>query len=308
MRPAPPTSLPDASAFLLSLARRMADHGRVGRARGQGQITVERGPALVAAPLLEQLIAVRAPRLGRRVRVADRGRVALAGENAVAPAALQPPDLAFIIAKQAVPAVLGEVADDVEAGAGVVELHLVVEQGLAVVAQRPEVALAPALGGSGRRHLPRRRPEIDHSGLRRRVGLEQRVAPAIALAAHRRARLALLDQLLPGLRHGHRVVSGLADLEQADRIRLRFQLAAVVEEREDGPELGELDEIAGIEAAGRAADARAHGEEGEGRRLALQVPPKADLVATKEMAGLVGDDSGELGLVAHPEEETGEHD
>jgi hypothetical protein len=106
----------------------------------------------------------------------------------------------------------------------------------------------------------------------------------------------------------HRIVAGLGDLEHSDRVRLRLQLAVVVEEGEDRAELGELNEFAGVEAARRSAHARAHGEEAEGVGLALEVAPQADLVAAKEVAGLVGDDSGELRLVAHAQEEAGEDD
>src|SRR5687767_693308 len=110
----------------------MADHRGIRGAGGEAEIAVEGGLAFVAAAVPDQLIAVGAPGFGRRVGEGDRRSIGLAGESAVSAGAAEPPDLALIIAEEAVPAVPGQVADDVEACARIVQLDLVVEKHLSM--------------------------------------------------------------------------------------------------------------------------------------------------------------------------------
>lgn len=68
------------------------------------------------------------------------------------------------------------------------------------------------------------------------------------------------------------------------------------------------DEIAGIDPGPGTPDASDHGPDREDVGLASHVAPLADHVAAEEVAGLVGDHSGELRLVAHPQEKAGKDD
>ena len=83
-------------------------------------------------------------------------------------------------------------------------------------------------------------------------------------------------------------------------------VAAVLEQRQQRAELGELDIIAEIDAGPCAADAGEHRPDREDVGLAPLVAPGADHVAAQEVARFVRDHAGQLGLVAHAQQQARE--
>jgi len=128
------------------------------------------------------------------------------------------------------------------------------------------------------------------------------------LAAIAGARVELADQLDPGVRHLDRRISGLGDQPDPHRIGFGLELAAVAEQRQQGAQLGQLDEIAEIDPRTRPADSGEHRPDGKNIHLAPHVAPLPDHVPAEEMAAFVRDHAGKLGFAAHPQEEPGKDD
>ena len=103
------------------------------------------------------------------------------------------------------------------------------------------------------------------------MGVEQRPAAA-ALAAIVGARRLLADQLLPDVRHLDRRVAVLGDQPDAHRVGLGLHRAAVLEQRQDRAELGQLDIVAEIDARRRR------------RRLPRAIAPIAKMSVLRRMS------------------------
>src|SRR3954466_13342903 len=113
-------SAPLGSGFTCSSSTCHRPHpGGIGRVGLDREVATERGLRFGRASLLHQLNAVRTPGLGRRVRIRDRGGIALRRSLLVTGTVAQAPDFALVEAEQAVPAVLRQSLDEVLAGAWV---------------------------------------------------------------------------------------------------------------------------------------------------------------------------------------------
>src|SRR6185503_7515068 len=117
--------------------------------------------------------------------------------------------------------------------------------------------------------------------------------------------LFLTDQLEPDRRHFHRIIARPGDQLRTHRVGFGLHRAAVFEQRQQGPELRQLYIVAEIDAGASPTDSGEHRADREDVGLSPLVAPRADLVPPQEMTRLVRDDSGELRLVAHTEEEAG---
>ena len=93
------------------------------------------------------------------------------------------------------------------------------------------------------------------------------------------AEVELANQLLPGLAHRHRVIARLSEQADPHRVGLRLHLPAIFEQRQDRAELGQLDQVAGINAGHTAGEARPHRQERENIGLAPDIAPFAKLLA-----------------------------
>ena len=114
------------------------------------------------------------------------------------------------------------------------------------------------------------------------------------------------DELRPCFGHGVGRIASFGEQANAGRVGLGLELPIVAEQREDRAKLGELLDISGVDsrrAAGHAADQRQRGED---VGFLFLVAELAKLVLAQEVTAFVGDDPGELRLVAHPQEEAGE--
>src|SRR4051812_18930698 len=72
-------------------------------------------------------------------------------------------------------------------------------------------------------------------------------------------RILFTDQLLPNVRHFHRLVADCGHVSDAHRIGLGLHVPAIFEEGQDGAELSKLDVVAEIDACSGAPDASKHG-------------------------------------------------
>ncbi len=140
------------------------------------------------------------------------------------------------------------------------------------------------------------------------MGLENIEVAAAALAAILGGEVELADQLLPGLAHRHRVVARFGQQPHAHCVGLRLQRPAIFEQRQYRAELGQLNQVAGIDTGCAARDAGAHRDDRKDVRLAPHVAPLAKLVFPQEMGAFVRHDARQLRLVAHPQQQAREDD
>src|SRR6185369_9648342 len=104
-------------------------------------------------------------------------------------------------------------------------------------------------------------------------------APAATLPAITGARGFFADELLPDVRHLDRWIIVLLHQPGAHGVGLRLHSAAVLQQRENRTELGELHIVAEIDAGARAPDPRQHRTDREEVGLAAHVAPGTDHVA-----------------------------
>ena len=101
-------------------------------------------------------------------------------------------------------------------------------------------------------------------------------------------------------------IAVLGEQSRAHRVGLGLERPVILQQRQDGAELPQSGEVAGVYSGPGPGDPRADREDREDVGLAAHVAPLADLVLAQEMAAFVGDHAGQLRLVAHPQQQPGE--